>query len=76
MPTRFCNSPWHTNEEGVSPGCTRPVMNTTFCSAPSRRLSVRKNGRRLLRRAGKAGTGSWYVGERGREWTGCFTFIS
>ena len=31
--------PWQTNEEGVSPGWTCPVMNTTFCSAPSQTFS-------------------------------------
>lgn len=34
------HSPWHTKEEGVSPGWTRAVMNTTFCSAPGRRFAA------------------------------------
>ena len=42
--------PWHTNEDGVSPGWTRPVMNITFFSAPSRRFSVRNKWKVKLRR--------------------------
>lgn len=36
-------SPWHTKDDGVSPGWTRAVINTTFCSAPGRRFTVGEN---------------------------------
>lgn len=38
------HSPWQTKDEGVSPGWTRAVMNTTFCSAPGRRFAAAERG--------------------------------
>ena len=31
--------PWQTNDEGVSPGCTLAVTNTTLCLSPRTRFS-------------------------------------
>lgn len=45
LPPWCRHSPWQTKEEGVSPGWTRAVMNTTFCSAPGSRFAAAEKGR-------------------------------
>lgn len=57
--------PWHTNEDGVSPGWTRPVMNITFFSDPSRRFSVRNKWKVTMKSKWRLDMGLWEAGSRG-----------